>query len=182
MIMDSKEFSILSKSFFSKPLDLEIYKTLNLKQSEQQSFVRKHLKKNLGIDIKLGEMLKLAEGSVSISHCNAAVGYAHSTNDFVGFDIEETKRITPKLIARIAKHSEIDLFVFEHLIWSIKEASFKALMCANQPQTISEINIVHAIAHEGYLEFEVEYKNQKLSGIAAKLQSPETDVALAMLI
>lgn len=76
----------------------------------------------------------------SISHTQNQ-GIFVTSNSPIGIDLEITTRITRKLIERISTFQEIALTPDLEVLWSIKEASFKALPMAQQTKTISSIEI-----------------------------------------
>lgn len=78
--------------------------------------------------------------SASISHCQHFGGFAATfENAVIGFDIEEAARVTKEIAARVSPEG-VD--VAPSSLWSAKEATFKALRGQNQPQVISEIQLV----------------------------------------
>lgn len=81
----------------------------------------------------------------SIAHCRSVGGYAFTTYDSnhvisLGFDIEEDSRVSKEVVSRICKDTqEVDLAPSFSSLWTAKEAAFKALKGAKQPQTISSV-------------------------------------------
>lgn len=81
----------------------------------------------------------------SISHCWLAGGFvavANGSHHFpkVGFDIEEVRRVTRPVVKRISNESDDpDHRLPFELIWSAKEAAFKALKGPLQPLIIPTV-------------------------------------------
>lgn len=82
----------------------------------------------------------IKKGYVSISHCNTAGGFVWADHS-VGFDIEESKRVTDATAKRIS--NEFDSLDFSHpsFLWTAKESAFKA-MGFLQPKVLSDISIL----------------------------------------
>lgn len=78
----------------------------------------------------------------SISHTYNLGGFALSKNP-LGLDLEVSDRVQPHIAQRVcATPEEYDRAPNSSALWSAKEAAFKALRSFNQPQTISQIEIV----------------------------------------
>ncbi len=75
---------------------------------------------------------------VSISHCQGMGGFVLSSKS-LGFDIEDTSRITQKIIDRVSSDDEIKSCPQFELLWPAKEAIFK---CSTEFYTISHIQIL----------------------------------------
>jgi len=65
--------------------------------------------------------------NVSLSHCADAslIGWVKKPVK-IGVDVEEQKRISGRIIERVSDSSETALAPFNWLLWSAKEATFKA--------------------------------------------------------
>ncbi|MBL7543925.1 MAG: hypothetical protein JNL11_08920 [Bdellovibrionaceae bacterium] len=57
----------------------------------------------------------------------------------IGVDYENRERILQDIVKRVSRESEFNLNPDFQLLWSIKEAAFKAIPFIIQPKTISEI-------------------------------------------
>lgn len=83
----------------------------------------------------------------SISHARAAGGFvaireSSGRTPALGFDIEMRARVRPVIIQRILNRSDdIRKDAPQALIWSAKEAAFKALKGSDQPDVITEISL-----------------------------------------
>ena len=75
---------------------------------------------------------------VSISHCQGMGGFVLSSKS-LGFDIEDTSRITQKIIDRVSSEEELKACPQFELLWPAKEATFK---CSTEFYTISHIQIL----------------------------------------
>jgi 4'-phosphopantetheinyl transferase EntD len=76
----------------------------------------------------------------SISHNQKIGGFAVSQYP-VGFDIEESSRVSEAVIKRISTPEELKKAPDFASLWCAKEASFKALKNFEQPTTISQVEI-----------------------------------------
>jgi hypothetical protein len=89
----------------------------------------------------LGELPKLKDWSVSISHCHGLGGWVAVPRPLkVGFDLEVKSRINPKLIKRIAQEGELDGIPDPAFLWCAKESYFKALG-DQQPTAVTQIRV-----------------------------------------
>ena len=79
-----------------------------------------------------------SDGFISISHCHLLGGFVFSRFK-VGFDIEETKRISPKLLNRVCSQIEIKECPQTEFLWVAKEAAFKALSEAQLGLVITDL-------------------------------------------
>lgn len=59
----------------------------------------------------------------------------------VGVDYEDRSRIQQKIVERVCTPDELKLSSNFQLLWSIKEASFKAIPFIVQPKAISELSV-----------------------------------------
>lgn len=96
------------------------------------------------------EKIRSAIGShreFSISHSKGAGGFIAVSEGSgrslpVGFDIEVRERIRPVVVQRIlSKADEVRADAPMALLWSAKEAAFKAMKGFEQPPVISDISI-----------------------------------------
>lgn len=67
--------------------------------------------------------------SVSLSHTGAlgAFVFTLDKNRSIGLDIEQTKRVTHKILTRVANQNEIQQAPLPALLWTAKEAGLKSL-------------------------------------------------------
>jgi len=83
----------------------------------------------------------------SISHCRTLGGFAFSVYDSghvisLGFDLEETDRVTTEIARRICLTAEeFEKAPSPASLWSAKEAAFKTLKGPQQPKTVSELEL-----------------------------------------
>lgn len=75
---------------------------------------------------------------VSISHCLGMGGFAVCSKS-LGFDIEDTTRITQKIVDRVSSEDELTACPEFELLWPAKEAVFK---CSTEFYTISHIHLI----------------------------------------
>jgi hypothetical protein len=76
---------------------------------------------------------------VSISHCKGMGGFALSTQA-LGFDVEDTTRISQQVIDRVSTEEELKACPEFELLWPAKEAVFK---CSTEFYTITHIQILN---------------------------------------
>lgn len=74
---------------------------------------------------------------VSISHCHKMGGFVVCSRP-VGFDVEETSRITPRLLERITTEEERKRCPEPEILWTAKESIFK---CVSQYVMITQIHV-----------------------------------------
>ena len=74
---------------------------------------------------------------VSISHCSDMGGYVVCSQP-VGFDIENTSRLNPKVVGRVSTSEERSVAPGHEALWVAKEAVYK---CDNSFKTISQISL-----------------------------------------
>lgn len=81
--------------------------------------------------------------SVSISHTKGMGGWCGANRPLlVGFDVEQSARLTPSAVQRISSPNEFNQAPDFRLLWVAKESSFKALEM-DQPDVVSQIKIGH---------------------------------------
>lgn len=84
---------------------------------------------------------KSTKWSISISHAANFGGWvAAPLPARIGFDVEEGRRITDKVIERMSTEAERKDCPNPSYLWCAKEAYFKAL-AQDQPQAITQLNI-----------------------------------------
>ena len=76
----------------------------------------------------------------SLSHTEETGAFAFDSSP-IGVDIEKREKIKKEIVARVSQKMEMALDSNFQLIWSIKEAAFKAIPFMVQPKTVSEIKI-----------------------------------------
>lgn len=81
-------------------------------------------------------------GHVSISHTVGCGAIFFHPNLGVGIDIELSSRVQMKVVSRVSSSRELSLQMHPSELWVAKESSFKSLRNYQQPQTISEIEIL----------------------------------------
>lgn len=86
-----------------------------------------------------------SRGSSSISHCPGLGGFAITNADpqiQIGFDVEETARVSEAIARRVCVTSEEFLRAPSPAsLWAAKEAGFKALRGPRQPSVVSALEI-----------------------------------------
>lgn len=76
----------------------------------------------------------------SLSHTDT-IGVFVLNSRPVGVDFEDRQRIQRNLVERVCKKAELELISNFQLLWSIKEAAFKAIPFIVQPKTITDITV-----------------------------------------
>lgn len=107
----------------------------------------------------------------SLSHTEE-IGVFVLDSSPVGVDIENCDRIQKDIVKRVSKDSELNLNSNYQLLWSIKEAAFKAIPFIIQPKTVSEITV-------DKIEFKTD---KKLPGFDVYLFSASTQSSPKTLI
>ncbi|MFP5518795.1 MAG: 4'-phosphopantetheinyl transferase superfamily protein [Bdellovibrionia bacterium] len=106
-----------------------------------RSFLQNKLQSTEPIILDLEQPLTLfREQFISISH-SPETGVVALATQPLGIDVESLTRITPKLVERISQPKELLTSPLPQVLWSAKEAAFKALVHFAQPQTMSQIEI-----------------------------------------
>ncbi len=100
---------------------------------------------NWGHLLKIGQKPECPFASISIAHCPFIGGFlfVFDTSLSIGFDIEQKKRITKKLIGRISSTEEIQTAPSPALLWAAKEAGFKCLYERQTQLLLSACRISH---------------------------------------
>jgi phosphopantetheinyl transferase (holo-ACP synthase) len=115
----------------------------------------------------------------SISHSRTLGGFAFTQFDYdqlcqLGFDLEETERVSHEVSRRIcATQEEYDKAPSDAALWSAKEACFKALKGENQPKTVSQIVLTSWTQIDSQFETvsvanPKEFKFSKIFGVVLK--------------
>ena len=95
--------------------------------------------------LRIGQKPECPFASISISHCHflGAFLFIFDKNISIGFDMEQKKRITKKIIERISSTKEIQQSPSPSLLWGAKEASFKCLSNSQTQLLLSDCLISH---------------------------------------
>ncbi len=124
-------------------------------QKDHRKKIRAQLyKKTKNISfLNLETLPKLDNFFFSISHCKSLGGYAVYFKKKMGFDIEEKKRITPKVISRISTKKDRLFFNKgnEEFLWVIKEAAFKFISHKKIVMSEMQINTLSKTSEGSYL-------------------------------
>ena len=117
--------------------------------------------------------------SITISHCKniGAFLFVLDKNLGIGFDIEKTHRVKQKVIKRVSTVKEIKLSPHPALLWTAKEAVFKALFNKKEALLLSECQITDwkKSSPKGFYSFKSTAKGKKAVGRACFAK----DLALA---
>ncbi len=95
---------------------------------------------------------------ISISHCKLLGGFALSQFR-VGFDVEETQRISQAILKRVCDESELQDCPQLEFLWVAKEAGFKALSQEQPTLMISNLVISDFVC----FDWASHYENQVFS-------------------
>lgn len=97
------------------------------------------------ISIKdLSQIPQVSFANISIAHCPSAGGYAYTDPEFnLGFDLEETGRVSENLIRRVSDEQEVSLAPDATSLWVAKESAYKSLLGKDQPKVLSAVKIAH---------------------------------------
>lgn len=121
---------------------------------------------------------KLTDKHVSISHCPVLGGFVLACSS-VGLDLEQYKRLSPSLIARVSSEDEIKLMPegFAPAIWTIKESVYK---CEQSFESnIATVKILAAdLINKNFLKTACSFKNQKFTTFT--LISVDQDLSISL--
>lgn len=75
----------------------------------------------------------------------------------IGVDFENRHKITKEIVKRVSQPAELRLYSDFKILWSIKEAAFKAIPFIAQPKTLAEIKIktIAPVVEKKIVDFEV---------------------------
>ncbi len=122
---------------------------LKIRQCLSEKFSSVFSRAQLALLNDLNSIPAASEGCFSISHCRALGGFAYSKFK-IGFDVEETKRISLDILQRTCSHEELANCPRIEFLWVAKEAAFKA---HHRPE-LSDLVITDLICTEWESHFE----------------------------
>lgn len=127
-------------AFFATESVQEIFKDPHLQIFTDPTWGSEHPGHRERLHHKAEELKSSGTPYLSISHCEGRgilVGSVHP----VGVDVEQTARLTDKVVARVSTVGEKSQAPSAAALWCAKEACFKALKTFTQPSVISQISI-----------------------------------------
>lgn len=101
-----------------------------------------------------------SDGSISISHCRLLGGFAYS-KFAVGFDVEETSRISLPVLRRTASEAELAECPVPEFLWVAKESGYKALSASEAGLVISDLHAWDWQSHNENQVFSFRLKSEK---------------------
>lgn len=121
-------------------------------------------KSELILDLK--SLPKCKGFGISISHTENLGGFVLSEKfQNIGFDLEDPKRVTKAVVARMSSAEEILSMPDPAKLWIAKESSFKALSNHLKAAVISDIEVFDwQEPGPDLMVFSVKFRNQKISG------------------
>jgi phosphopantetheinyl transferase (holo-ACP synthase) len=140
-------------SFLSNEEILKIQKLLNIPHLEillkkewgsQAPDYRESLHSEL--KKKMAHAYPLSDSS--ISHCHSMGGFAFAQYDVnhifqIGIDVEEISRVKTETARRVCgSDEEFQMAPSSASLWTAKEAAYKSLKGPNQPQAMSELELI----------------------------------------
>lgn len=101
------------------------------------------------LQTKIEEKLRGGSLAYSVSHSKSFGGAAFVDSAFgpIGFDIEETSRVTEAVALRVSDEHQLRIAPTAAAIFVAKEAAFKALRGPRQPKILSEVEIINWEVH-----------------------------------
>ncbi len=92
----------------------------------------------------------------SLSHTDSTGVFAFDSQP-IGVDFENLEKIKKTIVERVSNRNELKLHSNYQILWSIKEAAFKAIPFIIQPKTVSDIVIetVNTFSNEKMKKFEI---------------------------
>lgn len=156
------EFKQLQTEFFNslafaqKQLnDHSLLGELYVEAGSQTENYRQHLRTNLQKKFSVSEpeitlqswsnlkqIPQKAKGFLSLSHTLNCGGFVSSDLNKIGFDIELTERVSFAVIQRTCEPEELAEAPHYSLLWSSKEAAFKACSAHSNIHVLSEIKLM----------------------------------------
>lgn len=117
-------------------------KNQNYRQ-EIRTFLASHFSAHFSREqlAQLSDLNRRPEASdvfISISHCALLGGFALSQFK-VGFDVEESSRISQNILKRVCAEEELQACPKTEFLWVAKEAGFKALSQTNTALVIGDL-------------------------------------------
>jgi hypothetical protein len=76
----------------------------------------------------------------SLTHTDEVGVYVFDAHP-IGVDLENRERVKPEVVERVCKPKELSLHQNIQMLWSIKEASFKAIPFIVQPKVVTDITV-----------------------------------------
>lgn len=92
-----------------------------------------------------------ADKKISLAH-SLHIGVVGFADVAIGVDIEQTSRVTEKIVERISSKEEMKAAPSVADLWVAKEAAFKALYNYEQPQIMSQVEIGAWQKHSSQIE------------------------------
>ncbi len=127
---------------------------------------------------------KLADISLSISHCSLGSVFAYALNSQpLGVDLEDKSRLSDQIIVRISDDEERALSPIPNLLFSAKEALWKAI--ASSPWAVPTISQIKITQWESVDEKTWQYRacmqEKQIPGSGTIQLLPQTTLALYSL-
>ena len=131
---------------FAPALRGEIHPRFGAGAPEHRALIRADLARALNLDdpavTDLSQPPRPDLWSISISHTHDLGGWvALPKPATLGFDLERRARVREAVIRRMCTPDEVALVRDPALLWSAKEAMFKAIATAAQPTSLSQITV-----------------------------------------
>ncbi|MBC6415534.1 MAG: hypothetical protein GDA46_03995 [Bdellovibrionales bacterium] len=160
------------------PLSLEERKKIHLfliEKIKAQKIYQKY-KWNLNSLLRLGVRPQHPFIAVSISHCPSLAGFVFVFQNnlkkkiSLGLDIEESHRISQKVISRVSQTQEQNSSPRPDFLWTAKESSFKCFSESSNPLLIKDCRIYAWKAEKKSYTFKAQYKKNKARGLVFSIK------------
>jgi phosphopantetheinyl transferase (holo-ACP synthase) len=149
----------------------------HLMETLKQSFpqIPANLLAKVGIP---GEVLPLQSVHFSISHSPQAGGYAVADSGApLGFDIEDTSRVSPRISQRIRHADDLPKAQASVHFWAAKEAAFKSFFM-NESSTLSQIAITSWDETSNGISFRAQTAHASGNGVVSRIHALSISIFL----
>ncbi len=131
---------------------------------------------------RIDETLLGTSLSHSISHSRIMGGAAFAA-DGIGFDLEETSRVSEKVALRVSCPEQVRVAPSASMIFVAQEAAFKALRGPRQPKVVTEVEILEWSKRDFLVpmyDFVAGLKGQQIRWFGVCFQDAEHTIGLCL--
>jgi len=130
---------------------------------------------------KIDEKLREVNLSYSVSHSRILGGAAFAADE-IGFDLEETSRVSEKVALRVTSHEQLRIAPSAPMLFVAQEAAFKALRGPRQPKVVTEVEILEWLERDFFLPmygFTARLKGQQIQWLGVCFEQDEHTIGLS---
>jgi len=157
----------LSERFAAKNSDHRLQLRMSLLGELQKRQIDKtHIQFKSDLILDLDRVPHCKGIGISVSHIESLGGFVLSEKyQDIGFDLEDPKRVTEAIVARMSSAEEVKNMPDPAKLWIAKESAFKAISAKLKAGILSEIEVCDWQKQEpDLLVFSIKYRDQKISG------------------